>query len=135
MERFMEFEKNIEKNFNYDKIFRKIDNIRFQQEYDNKIEAFEREFIGIFVNLCEKIFGIIIDDKQDVLLHIINIIDNIKSNPKTTAKTITAGKAANTAALIAAPIINPITTAKETNKITATNPKHFTLLHFCSLLS
>ena len=53
-----------------------------EEEFNNKIELFEKEFIDIFINLCEKLFGIIIDDKQDVLLHVINrtITDLEKSN-------------------------------------------------------
>ena len=54
----------------------------FESEYNEKVTQFERDFISIFVNLCEKMFGIIIDDKQDVLFHIINrtIADLEKSN-------------------------------------------------------
>jgi len=53
-----------------------------EQEYNDKIENFEKDFIGIFITLCEKLFGIIIDDKQEVLLHIINrtISDLERSN-------------------------------------------------------
>lgn len=53
-----------------------------EEEFNKKIDLFEKEFIDIFINLCEKLFGIIIDDKQDVLLHVINrtITDLEKSN-------------------------------------------------------
>ena len=53
-----------------------------QAEFDEKVTQFERDFINIFISLCEKMFGIIIDDKQDVLFHIINrtIADLEKSN-------------------------------------------------------
>lgn len=55
---------------------------KLEDEYNAKITKFERDFIGVFVSLCERMFGIIIDDKQEVLYHIINrtLLDTEKSN-------------------------------------------------------
>ena len=55
---------------------------KLEDEYNAKITKFEKDFIGVFVSLCERMFGIIMDDKQDVLYHIINrtLMDTEKSH-------------------------------------------------------
>lgn len=61
-------------------------------------------------------------------LQYIRIRVKINSNPKITANTIIAGKATKITNANAAPINRPITKDKLMAKITATIPKHFTLL-------
>ena len=53
-----------------------------EEKYNDMADKFESDFIDIFANIFEKISGILIDDKKDVILHLINQqISNIeKSN-------------------------------------------------------
>ena len=52
----------------------KLNNERTQLEdqYNNMISKFETDFVEIFINVFERISGIMIDEKKDVILHLIN---------------------------------------------------------------
>lgn len=43
-----------------------------ESKYNNMISKFESDFVENFINVFEKISGIMIDDKKDVILHLIN---------------------------------------------------------------
>lgn len=45
---------------------------QLENQYNNMISTFETEFVEMFINVFEKISGIMIDDKKDVILHLIN---------------------------------------------------------------
>ena len=52
----------------------KLNNERSQLEsqYNDMISKFETDFVENFINVFEKISGIMIDDKKDVIFHLIN---------------------------------------------------------------
>ncbi len=52
----------------------KLNNERTQLEdqYNNMISKFETDFVENFINVFERISGIMIDEKKDVILHLIN---------------------------------------------------------------
>ena len=53
-----------------------------EDEFIEKQRKFERELIDIMVNVMNKMFGIVIDDKKDIIFHIVNrtIAEAEKSN-------------------------------------------------------
>lgn len=54
----------------------------FENQYNEMANRFENDFMDIFANVFENISGILMDDKKDVILHLINQqINNVeKSN-------------------------------------------------------